>query len=1167
MKEMLSHLYRFCVLIILAITIQACGSDTPDPKAGYSISADVSRINFTHEELAEPTQSFSIAVNYSGDGLLIGYAPNSQPVPWLNFRTEKLTDTTANVIIELANVSNYQQNLYQTTLRLSTGDVQNAALVHHDIDVSLLIAKLLSFSATLGETSIDSQTIELSIDSANWTFGTDVDWLTVEAETIDGETTLTITPTIIELDQPDLYQGNIIITENASGDVDNIPVELGIDNLYLVASQPSVAFTQALNVKALTQSLKINTNSIEAVQWQASSDQSWLIVSKSDTNTLNISVDQTKIPNDEFNNALITVSAIENPAIISAEIPVSLFNSDLIVENTVISDLPVNNNALISAINKPYFYVAVKNELHTYHQYTGELINTVTVSPVDSLLEQLILHPNGKTLLAKAAVTTTTDDTSTTTTHRFKINLVDDSVTELIDSTTEYEPLTFVTFAGRHFVVTQALEFADENLNRLYWDSANAFNAISVDQASETDALYALDGANSTFKKITARVNDFTTNKIIPKITTEYRPESLPENGTIANFIVSDNEAAIFLNSATSEWITIEDESYTDNGLLTQTEGNTTLAVNKDKHGNIAFTRFDPVTGIIVDIYSQQANPLNTIITNGQVPQAVAITQDNKQLVIQANNQVELVALETIAVSNNNLEFVGTFGDSNISEQTITLNNIGSQWFATSSVNWLSLTQTTIDEQESLTLAIDTSLISGWGLYTGVVTIVDPDTGNNIEIVVELAIDEVRLFANYPALSFDQQVDRSLLSQTVKVNTNKATNVAWQATTNVNWLMLNEDSINNTLTVTVDPNLAANGTHYAEIKLTPTSLDESVEGLISVSFTKGNYDTTQQSEISVSDVTPNQDGFALDPLRPYIYVAQFDNIDVYNLIDGSKVTTIASPLEGLDLINLVIHPNGSLLLAANIETYLDDEEKEQQRVNHYQVNLDSFSINELDSEQIDISYLPEKIAIIDGKAIVITQAMEYANMALTVQSWNTAEAFFTTTMHKIPNNNHLLAYNQNNASIIESALKVNVFATNTISSTVVTASPDVNYLVYGLPNITTSNNGIELYSANSATEWSSYTNNGYVRNGVLPSSQTISTIKVHTDSADNSYVYRKTFINGYGEAHTLTQYDSQQQQVDFSAYSAGSNNVLISPTYHRLIHFDDEKLVMDFTKQ
>lgn len=138
--------------------------------------------------------------------------------------------------------------------------------------------------------------------------------------------------------------------------------------------------------------------------------------------------------------------------------------------------------------------------MHTYHQYTGELINTVTVSPVDSLLEQLILHPNGKTLLAKAAVTTTTDDTSTTTTHRFKINLVDDSVTELIDSTTEYEPLTFVTFAGRHFVVTQALEFADENLNRLYWDSANAFNAISVDQASETDALYALDGANSTFK-------------------------------------------------------------------------------------------------------------------------------------------------------------------------------------------------------------------------------------------------------------------------------------------------------------------------------------------------------------------------------------------------------------------------------------------------------------------------------------------------------------------------------------------------------------------------------------------------------------------------------------------------------------------------------------------
>ncbi|XQW84138.1 BACON domain-containing protein [Thalassotalea piscium] len=1169
MKEKLSNLYRFFILIILATTLQACGSDTPDPKAGYSISADVNRINFTYDSTAEQPQSLSITVNYTGKGLLLGYAPDSQAVGWLSFHTENLTDNSATVIVELSNIENYQQNLYQTKIRLSTGDANNAALVHHDIDVSLLVAKLLSFSATLGESSLASQSIELNLDSQDWTFAADVDWLTVEPLTTDGITTLTVTPNLSEFAQPGLYHANITITENSSGDIDNIPVELGIDNLYLIPSKPTIAFTKTLNTQALKQTITINSNSVVDVNWQATSNQPWVIVTKQNETSLSVSVDPSKLTNAELSTALITVTANDNTSIIDAEIPITLYQSTLQTKNKVLEDLTLNTNGLVSAVGNPYFFAAVGNELRTYHQYTGELLSTIAVSPSDSNLEQLIMHPEGKFLLAKAEVTTTNDDeTTTTTTHRYKINLVEDTVTELIDSDIEYEPLAFVTFSGRHFVITQALEFADNNLHRLYWDSENAFPITGVDQADETEALYVLETVSSTFKKITARVNDFTTNKIVPEIVQEYRPESLPEDGVISNFVISDDESALFLVSGTSEWISIDGESYIDQGLLTQTEDNTTLTIQKDNQGHIAFTRFDPAVGIIVDVYSQDGSLRNTIATAGAVPQAFSITQDSQQLILQTNTQVELVALATIAISDTNLSFLGTYGDLSIDSQTITLDNIGLQWQASTDATWLELTPDNSGEQARLVVTVDTSTITNSGLYTGVITIIDPESGDSINLVVELAIDDIRLFANYPALSFDQQLDRSLLSQTVKVLTNKNSVVPWKSTTNVDWLTLSENLSDNTLTVTVDPSVVStNGIHSGKITLSPIALDDSLSGSIVVTFNKGDFDTSTLSEISIDNVTPNTSAIALDPLRPYLYVAQLDKIDVYNIIDGSKVTSISSPLEEVNLTNLVIHPDGSLLLASNLETYLDEQEEEQTRVNHYQVNLSDFSITQLDNDKIDLTFRPNNIVMVDGKPVVVSQALELANMSLEVQYWDVANTFLTSTIHKVPDNNILLAYNGNTASIIENSLRVNTFADKTISSTEKNSYSNVNFLVYGLPNITTSSDGQALYNANSASEWASKTNSGYIDNGTLPSSQTLSTIKVVTDTADNTYVYRKTFINGYGEAHTLTRYDGQQQQIEYSAYTAGSNSVLISPNYHRLIHFNEDKLVIDFIKQ
>ena len=100
---------------------------------------------------------------------------------------------------------------------------------------------------------------------------------------------------------------------------------------------------------------------------------------------------------------------------------------------------------------------------------TGELLTSLAVAPENTLLEQFIIHPNGSKLLTKAIETIINEDETTTeVVHRYDINLSDYSFTEITDPTIDFEPSRYVQFSGRYFIVTQALEFADDSLQLLF---------------------------------------------------------------------------------------------------------------------------------------------------------------------------------------------------------------------------------------------------------------------------------------------------------------------------------------------------------------------------------------------------------------------------------------------------------------------------------------------------------------------------------------------------------------------------------------------------------------------------------------------------------------------------------------------------------------------------
>jgi hypothetical protein len=653
---------KLASIFLMAFILQACGGSSNDTPQ-YSISADLTNIEFSTELGQVSDQTIAINISFNGEGLLVGFPTETQPVPWLKYRTESITENSATIYIDVVNAEFFPADSYNTKIRLTTGNETEFNFVHHDIDVSLLIwqlatnTDLLSFRGTLGDDNISAQTFEISSESNQWTATTDVSWLSLDLTSGTGSATITVTPTITSFTQAGLQQANITITETTTNKSKILPVELGLDNLYLFADQANIALTATTNIQTLEKTISISSNKITDINWQASTTATWLtLLPVNGTKQLSITADASLVTNNETSTATIVISAVDDTSIINETITVSLYKSDLIVENNIVESITPNTGALVNAPLLPFTYIGVNNELRVYHQYNAELVNSVVIAPELVLLDQFIIHPNGSYLFARAIETIDNGDgTTEVITHRYKVNLTDFSFIEIEDVDISFEPLRFVRLAGRYFVVTQILEFADENLKRLFIDNENAFFAPTIDQATLTGSLFASDnnlnnGNLANIKRITAQVNDFTQEKITSTITHSYHPETFADDGAIFNLVVSNDEKNIYLTSATSEWISFDGNTFTDNGLLETNADIFTLDLAKSTTGQPHYLRIDPtsILGFYVDIYNDQQTITTKVFTNGAQPTTIEISSDNKRLVInaQSSQRIEFVTIE-----------------------------------------------------------------------------------------------------------------------------------------------------------------------------------------------------------------------------------------------------------------------------------------------------------------------------------------------------------------------------------------------------------------------------------------------------------------------------------------------------------------------------------------
>ena len=671
MKEPMRHLYTI-VLVITVLMLQACGNS--EDKRVFSITTDTTKAEFSSEFLQESTDTIAIQVNFEGDGLIVGFAPETTPVGWLTYRAENVTESSATVYIDVTNAQFLAVDTHTTKIRIATTNDDASKFAAQDIDVSIFVWELatdrakVNFSATFGVSQIPSTTINISSENNEWTASADVDWLSLDITSGTGDGAIAVTPDISSFLASGLQQANIVLTEVISGDTKLLPVELALDNIYLFAERPAVALTSTPNISALSTIVAVSNNGISAVDWLASTTADWLTVTKINANQLQITADPNGAPMNDNSSAEVVIAASHNQDVISDSIKVNFFNSDVVVEDKVLDALVINSNEMLTSPLKPSFYVAVANQLLTYHQYTGEVESSLVVSPEGTTLEQLIMHPAGDYLLAKAIETTTVTNTTTgeeetkEIPHRYRVNLLDNTVTELADSDTSvsYEPTDIVRLSGRYFVVTQALEFADENLQVLFWDGANAYFASDIDVAAQADTFFALDNNATTqlanLKRYTPQINDFSDEKISITLTDEYHPQLLGEAQYIIDFFVSNDEKNIYAISETSEWISFDGENFVDNGLLETNSNVVTLFLAKGNDSQPNYFRINTASplGFYLDIYDDQQTISSSTFTGDNLPTSIKLSGDDQRLLINvdASNDPEInahVELKTLS--------------------------------------------------------------------------------------------------------------------------------------------------------------------------------------------------------------------------------------------------------------------------------------------------------------------------------------------------------------------------------------------------------------------------------------------------------------------------------------------------------------------------------------
>lgn len=223
-------------------------------------------------------------------------------------------------------------------------------------------------------------------------------------------------------------------------------------------------------------------------------------------------------------------------------------------------------------------------------------------------------------------------------------------------------------------------------------------------------------------------------------------------------------------------------------------------------------------------------------------------------------------------------------------------------WSATTAADWLEVSQ--LDPEVSASVARlvlrPSATAAAWPAGTtrhAEVTVRADVKGVVVEkkLDVSYTLDDLKLRVDADGVALTSTPGLSRLSRSVRVTTNRGLPGTWTAASDQGWLDVTPaGEMGGDVVLTADPTgLASDTVHLATVSV--TSPDPALGGgseQIRVGLWVGSA-----TPAAVTTVPTTQDTYALavDPVRPYVYLADAAGIAVVNLYTGAQVGTVGVP--------------------------------------------------------------------------------------------------------------------------------------------------------------------------------------------------------------------------------------------------------------------------------
>lgn len=303
----------------LLAVLSACGGG-----GSTSISLSTTDVTFIADVGGPEPASQTIHVTFQGDGVLVGYPSEVAPPTWLTATELGHTATTADISLTVLDTATVGTRT--TTLRFVTGKVDGSQVQFADLHVTFTVATPFGANApTMTFTAIGPQppqptggyAIAIQGGRARWRASASVPWLSMSPTSGSGVGSVSVIADGTTL-AAGTAQGNIVITDDASGRQVTLPVTLTKQVPLLTATASQFDVELSSSPSALTQQIVVSDEiggtapswganwslqsvSVDWLQWSPSTGKS------SPPSIATLTIDGTKIASLDNGNQAATV--------------------------------------------------------------------------------------------------------------------------------------------------------------------------------------------------------------------------------------------------------------------------------------------------------------------------------------------------------------------------------------------------------------------------------------------------------------------------------------------------------------------------------------------------------------------------------------------------------------------------------------------------------------------------------------------------------------------------------------------------------------------------------------------------------------------------------------------------------------------------------------------